>query len=89
MEFEWDEAKRQSNLRKHQFDFYEAVTLFDGPHVITNARTVGAEPRFLATGLLRGGFATIVFTRRGPNIRVISIRSARHVEQRGYQAVHS
>ena len=26
MDFEWDEAKRQANLRKHGFDFVDAPT---------------------------------------------------------------
>ncbi len=29
MKFEWDEAKRQSNLQKHGIDFRAAVRLFD------------------------------------------------------------
>ena len=33
MEFEWDEAKRKENLRKHNLDFLDALTLFSGPIV--------------------------------------------------------
>jgi uncharacterized DUF497 family protein len=35
MEFEWDEAKRDSNLIKHGVDFLLAEMLFDGCPVIT------------------------------------------------------
>ncbi len=30
MEFEWDEAKRQSNIEKHGIDFAEAVAIYEG-----------------------------------------------------------
>jgi uncharacterized DUF497 family protein len=30
MRFQWDEAKRQSNLQKHGFDFVDAPTVFAG-----------------------------------------------------------
>ncbi len=29
--FEWDEAKNQSNIRKHGIDFRDAVKVFDKP----------------------------------------------------------
>ena len=31
MEFEWDENKRQSNLRKHGIDFVRAAAIFNNP----------------------------------------------------------
>ncbi len=34
MEFEWDEAKNRSNLRKHGLDFADAATAFDGPPLV-------------------------------------------------------
>ena len=30
MEYEWDEAKRFANLRKHGIDFIDIPTVFDG-----------------------------------------------------------
>lgn len=30
MEFEWDEDKRQSNIRKHGIDFVDVPAVFDG-----------------------------------------------------------
>ena len=30
MEYEWDEAKRLSNLRKHGVDFIDIPAVFDG-----------------------------------------------------------
>ena len=31
MEFEWDEAKAEANLRKHEVSFPEAATAFADP----------------------------------------------------------
>ncbi|MHC5611477.1 MAG: BrnT family toxin [Nostoc sp.] len=33
MEFEWDEAKRLTNLRKHGIDFIDILAVFDGDTV--------------------------------------------------------
>jgi len=30
MKFEWDEAKRKSNIKKHGFDFVDAEKVFNG-----------------------------------------------------------
>jgi len=34
MEFEWDEAKRLANLRKHGIDFIDVPAVFDGDTVM-------------------------------------------------------
>jgi uncharacterized DUF497 family protein len=31
MQFEWDESKADSNLKKHGVSFQEAVSVFGGP----------------------------------------------------------
>ena len=33
--FEWDEAKAQTNARKHQVTFEEAVSVFSDPFLVT------------------------------------------------------
>jgi uncharacterized protein len=38
MEFEWDEAKRISNIRRHGVDFAEVSPLFDGDVVTIEDR---------------------------------------------------
>ena len=30
MDFEWDDTKRKSNIKKHGIDFINAPTIFDG-----------------------------------------------------------
>jgi len=46
MEFEWDEEKRKTNLLKHDLDFRDADLIFDGPHLVENARSQSGEPRW-------------------------------------------
>jgi hypothetical protein len=35
MRFEWDEAKRKANRRKHGVEFADAVSVLDDPRAIT------------------------------------------------------
>ena len=88
MQFEWDENKRQSNLTKHGLDFFEAVEVFESPHVKIPSSNEGEEERFLAIGMFQGRFVTVVYTHRGTAVRIISFRRARHEERRKYQELH-
>jgi uncharacterized DUF497 family protein len=89
MEFEWDEVKRQSNLRKHQIDFLRMQLLFDGRPQISAKSVSSNEPRFLTTGEIDGVFYTVVWTWRGGAVRIISARRARDAERRDYRSLHS
>lgn len=52
MEFEWDEAKRKDNLRKHGLDFLDAPTLFSGPMLARlDTREDYGEPRWFGIGI--------------------------------------
>ena len=85
--FEWDEAKRRSNLRRHGIDFAEAVRVFSGPNLtIADDRYDYGEKRFLTLGLLNGRVIAIVHTESKEVIRLISIRKAeRHEEIKYFQ----
>jgi uncharacterized DUF497 family protein len=52
MEFEWDLAKAESNLRKHGVSFAEATTVFGDPLEITipDPDYSESEFRFLSVG---------------------------------------
>lgn len=80
MEFEWDEEKRLSNLRKHGIDFEDATEIFDGRFTVTFESHYQTEERQRTVGVIRGDVITIVWTQRGPAIRVISARRARKNE---------
>jgi uncharacterized DUF497 family protein len=80
--FEWDEAKREANLRKHGIDFVGIEALFDG-HTVTaeDDRLDYGEQRLLTLGLLNNKVVMVVHTERSEVIRIISIRKALHREQ--------
>lgn len=87
MDFEWDEAKRLANIEKHGIDFIDAVVLFDNPHLAAPAKRVDGEERWLTTGVIEDVYVTVVFTMRGPIVRVISMRRARDGERQKHQDV--
>lgn len=92
MDFEWDEAKRWANIRKHQVDFGDVLILFDGRPVMTvtrEARNIAFnEVRFVTTGQIDDRFYTVVWTQRDERVRIISGRSASDEERRAYRAIH-
>lgn len=84
MKFEWDEIKRQNNIRKHNIDFIDAVQIFyDDPLIIEDSHLEYGESRFWAVGLAKG--IPIVVVHTYPNeytIRIISARKATKQEQK-------
>ncbi len=84
--FEWDEAKRKSNLKKHGIDF-DAVWDFDW-HTATlrkNTRADYGEERLLAYGMIGERLYALVYVHRKNAIRIISLRKANTREQRMYE----
>jgi uncharacterized protein len=81
MRFEWDEAKRKSNLKAHDLDFAEAELVFGGLTAsYEDDRFRYNEQRFVTLGLLRGVPVSIVHTESKDVIRIISFRRATHHE---------
>jgi uncharacterized DUF497 family protein len=86
--FEWDEQKAEQNLRKHQVDFEEAKTVFGDPYAITisDPQHSASESRHIDIGhSSRRRLLVVVYTERGPNIRIISCRRATRSERRIYE----
>ncbi len=55
MRYEWDEAKRQSNIQKHGIDFIGIARVFAGKTVtILDDRLDYGENRFVTLGPLSG-----------------------------------
>jgi hypothetical protein len=78
VEFEWDEAKRRNNLRKHSVDFAR-VQDFDWATAVRfedNRRPYGEE-RWLALGKIGERLHTLVYTNRAHRTRVISLRRSK------------
>ncbi len=86
MKFEWDKNKNETNIERHEIDFRDAHLIFEHPMLIrTDTRKDYGEKRLVGLGLLFGVEIVIVFTKRGDNIRVISIRRANKNERKVYQ----
>lgn len=85
MRFEWDEEKRLSNLKKHGFDFADAVKIFT-PDALTilDDRFDYGEVRFITFGLLNGETVAVAHTEEEETIRIISIRKAEKDEEIEY-----
>lgn len=85
MDFEWDEKKRQSNVRRHGIDFVGVESIFDGYTItIEDTRLDYGEQRFVTFGLLKGRVVLVVHTERKQKIRIISARKATKYEQDRY-----
>jgi uncharacterized DUF497 family protein len=89
MEFEWDEAKRRSNLDKHGGDFEDLAPLFEGAIVETpdNRRDYG-ERRIKCLGTIKGRVYFVAYVQRGNRRRIITARRANAREERTYYARH-
>jgi uncharacterized DUF497 family protein len=87
MEFEWDETKNQANIAKHGFPFTVAPYILSAPHYLKSSDR-GDEERWVAVGPFEQRFVAVVFTVRRDCYRIISIRRARHVEEKDYDSIH-
>lgn len=90
MEFEFDSAKADSNLRKHGIDFAEATSVFRDPLEITiyDPDHSEGEHRFLSLGRsISGRLIVVSYTEREQNrIRIISARAATAAEASRYES---
>lgn len=85
VKFEWDEAKRRSNLRKHGIDFIGCEALFAGYTLtVEDTRFDYGERRFVTLGLLQGRVVAVAHTETARTIRIISIRKTTRREQEAY-----
>jgi uncharacterized DUF497 family protein len=85
MTFEWDEFKREYNLKKHGIDFVRAGKIFQNPVVekIDDRQDYGEE-RWIAIGHWENNFLVVVYTLRGENRRMISAWKAGNDEEETY-----
>jgi uncharacterized protein len=83
MLFEWDEAKRQTNLAKHYIDFQDAIRVFDGP-VFERMDSRRGEDRVMAIGSVENIEIVVVYVMRGKRHRIISARRAHRHERQDF-----
>lgn len=81
MTVEWDNAKREATLRHRGLDMAEADAVFDGVSLtIADDRQDYGEDRFITIGHLDARMVVLVWTWRGKNRRIISMRKANERE---------
>ena len=86
MEFEWDERKAQTNLRKHRVDFADAVAVFEDTRAVTVTDEDPDEERYATIGMdALGRELVVIYTVRGERIRIISARRATRGERAEYE----
>lgn len=88
LEFEWDAAKAEANLRKHGVSFETASLVFSDPLVVIaeDDRFDYGEVREVAYGAVSARVLVVVFVERVDNlIRIISARLATAKERRRYE----
>lgn len=85
MPIEFDPLKDDQNVRERGLSF-ELVADFDWPTALVreDTRRPYSERRFVALGLIDGREHVVVFTPRGLNVRVISLRRASRKERKHY-----
>ncbi|HEU5352679.1 MAG TPA: BrnT family toxin [Terracidiphilus sp.] len=83
----WDEAKRKANIRKHGLDFQDACLVYDNPDKCTYESHRLGESRWMdiAMAVIRGRLLTLIYTRRGDDIRIISFRPASREERKQHE----
>jgi hypothetical protein len=84
MEFEFDNAKSDSNKIKHGIDFVEAQAFWKDVDRVEIPATTVSEPRFLVLGMIEGRLWAAIVTYREERVRIISVRRARDKEQELY-----
>ena len=85
--YEWDEAKRRSNIIKHGVDF-NSMRAFDWGGAIVQRDDDHDEQRWIATGFIDLRLYVVVYTEPGENrIRIISLRKASKREEISYVQV--
>jgi uncharacterized DUF497 family protein len=72
--FEYDPKKSEANKAKHGIDFEEAKALWDDPNLLVVDSQHSSENRKLGVAQLSNKFWSAIFTMRGENVRLISVR---------------
>lgn len=85
MRISFDPAKRLATLAARGLDFRDAVEVFAGHRLeIVDDRFDYGEERLLTVGVLTGRMVIVVWTWRGEERRIISMRKANDREQALY-----
>jgi uncharacterized protein len=86
MAFEYDLAKSTENKRKNGIDFEDAQRLWADPGIVEIPARTSDELRWLLIGKIDDKHWSAIITRRGENIRLISVRRSRDEEVALYES---
>jgi len=88
MFYEWDEAKRASNLEKHGLDFIDADLVLESScvQIVDSPRDGQARQQAFAYVFGQLRVLTVVFVPGEGRCRIISFRSAKRNEREAYHA---
>ena len=82
---EFDLQKREQTLLNRGLDFAQASDVFaEAVHTVEDLRKHYGERRFITVGFLNNRLTVIVWTPRGANKRIISMRNANEREIKEY-----
>ncbi len=87
-EFEWDEDKARTNIRKHGVTFEEASEVFLDPFRQLGHATVDQDDEdrsFIIGYTFAQRILLVVFIERGERTRIISARPATRTERKLYE----
>jgi uncharacterized protein len=88
VQYEWNEEKAESNLKKRGVDFQEAATVFDDLFFVDfyDPKHSVEEHRFLIVGESnRQRLLIVSYAERDDKIRIISARELTPQERRNYE----
>lgn len=83
-EFEWDDAKANSNLAKHNVSFEIAREAFQDPNWVELDDDHPDESRYRRVCAYEGRIYVVVYTERGSRTRIISARRANRYDRSIY-----
>ena len=82
MQITYDITKRNKTLIERGLDFADAKTVFSGHHFTAeDLRQDYGEVRLISIGLIQERMVVLVWTPRGEDRRIISMRKANEREQ--------
>jgi uncharacterized DUF497 family protein len=84
--FRIDSDKSAANKRKHGIDFEVAQRLWADARLVEIPARTTDEPRWLLIGKIDEKHWSAIITRRGDNIRLISVRQSRDEEVKLYES---
>ena len=87
-DFEWDEAKAESNVKKHGVTFEEAATAVIDQNAVFLKDPFDDEERFRVIGMsVQERILLVVVVERGTRDRIISARRATMSEEKIYDEI--